>query len=81
MIKHSCICDRCGKEEDLKVKYCVGQDSEQPVIYNLPDRWEHFGIMPKYQLCGKCSADMKVKIERLIYTTVNESKNMDKDSE
>lgn len=70
MIKHICICDKCGREEDMKAKYCVNQDSEQPVIYNLPDRWEYFGIMPKYQLCGKCSAELKCKIEDLIYRFV-----------
>ena len=81
MIKHICICDKCGKEDDLKIKYCVAQDSEQPVIYNLPDRWEHFGIMPKYTLCGKCSAELKCDIERYIHNFVNSSRNMDKESE
>ena len=70
MIKHICICDRCGKEEDLKVKYCVAQDSEQPVIYNLPDRWEKFGILPKYDLCGECSAKLKCDIEHYIHNFV-----------
>ena len=74
MIKHICICDRCGKEEDMKIKYCVAQDSEQPVIYNLPDRWEHFGIMPKYQLCGKCSAELKCLIQDEIYKFVKQDK-------
>ena len=76
MIKHTCTCDKCGKEEDMKIKYCVAQDSEQPVIYNLPDRWEHFGILPKYDLCGECSAKLKRDIEHYIHNFVKN--NMEK---
>ena len=71
MIKHICIFDRCGKEENLKVKHCVGQDSEQPVIYNLPDRWEYFGVCPKYIFCSECSSQLRQEIEMHIYRFAN----------
>ena len=44
MIKHSCICDKCGKEEDMKSSW----DNQMRETFNTPDGWEYFGVCPKY---------------------------------
>ena len=77
MVKHTCICDRCSKEEDMKLSW----DSNMKETFNVPDGWEYFGITPKYVLCPYCAADLQCSIEQHIYNFVNSSKNMDKDSE
>ena len=72
MIKHSCICDKCGKEEDM---IRVGE------AYNLPIRWRQFGVCPKYDLCGECASTLECSINTYIYNFVNSSENIDKDFE
>ena len=78
MIKHIAICDKCKKEEDLKQQskwYTVGDEKDSLFTkYELPDMWEEFSIVPKYTLCGKCSAELKCSIEKHIYNFVNEKK-------
>ena len=77
MIKHIAICDKCKKEEDMRSqsKWTVnGEERELFNHYILPEHWEEFGIMPKYTLCGKCSAELRCSIEKHIYNFVNEKK-------
>ena len=58
MIKHTAICDRCGYEEDFRKDL------------DIPQRWELFGICPKYLLCPQCSCTLKSKESDLIYLFV-----------
>lgn len=65
MIKHICICDKCGKEEDMRMEYGNGSP-----IYKNPDMWKEYGIHPKYLLCPSCSAELTAKLESVIYNFV-----------
>ena len=62
MVKHIVICDKCGKEENMK------QDWETK-IYNIPDNWKHFGIH-KYLLCPECRNVLTSILESEIYKFV-----------
>lgn len=72
MIKHTCICDCCGKEEQLRsVDFLFSKKTDKNYdVWELPEHWEEHGILPKYTLCGKCSAELKCKIQDTIYTFV-----------
>lgn len=76
MIKHICICDKCGKEENLDIAYGPMDEKYQspPPKYILPKRWEEHGVCPKYTLCGECSSTLKRLIEGEIYKFVNQDK-------
>ena len=68
MIKHICICDKCGKEEKLKsVDYLPSEKMNKNYdVYDLPDKWTRIGILPKYSLCPDCTYkldQMKVNLD------------------
>ena len=67
MIKHTCICDRCGKEEDMKSSW----DSEMRKTFNVPSGWEYLGVCPKYVFCSECSSQLRQEIEMHIYRFAN----------
>lgn len=83
MVKHICICDKCGKEENLKsVDYLFSEKMNKNYdVYDLPDRWTRIGILPKYSLCPDCTYkldQMKVNLEhefmKVTYLNNNEEK-------
>lgn len=58
-------CDRCGYQEDFT--------KDTPRL-TIPERWQHFGICPKYLLCPTCSSSLRSKLDGLTYEFVRNPK-------
>lgn len=59
MIKHICICDRCGYETNM--------EETSVCRFEPPINWKRFGSGPKYLFCPTCSAYLDEKIRDLTY--------------
>lgn len=69
MIKHICICEKCGKEEDLKIiDYATSKvNGSNYNLYDIPEGWEYFGICPKYLACPSCAAALNSLHDKQTY--------------
>ena len=56
-----------------EARWCITDGNEEQFNhYVLPQHWEEHGILPRYTLCNKCSAELKCLIQDEIYKFVKE---------
>lgn len=69
MIIHKAVCEKCGKEEDLKIiDYATSKVNDNNYnLYDIPDGWKYFGICPKYLACPSCAATLSSLHDKKTY--------------
>ena len=74
MIIHKAVCEKCGKEEDLKIiDYATSKvNGENYNLYDIPDGWKYFGICPKYLACPSCAAALSSLHDKQTYSFFTE---------